>query len=268
MGIEEYFGDAAKIALMQRSAALYQLVKGDPRFAYYGRLVALGGPDHETFDMIAALAKLQGAGVCYYFPKTAVDELFARLEDAGFKTDRHEHYWGGEEAFCAARQATANQGLPDDITVRRLDDKTPPALVKEVVGLLHSCGVMPVPGSFLRGQARPGITLVAVDGSGDVVASASSIVLHHRDSTHATDVFWGMLATREDRRGERIALHLGAMAIEHMWLNEGARGFITGVRRDNRSSQALCNKLVVRDTDWIFAQCLDEAMLGGTSVTK
>ena len=77
-----------------------------------------------------------------------------------------------------------------------------------------------------------------------------------------------MLATREDRRGEKIALQLGAMAIEHMWVNEGARGFITGVRQDNRSSQALCGRLGVHDTDWIYAQCLDVAVLGGSSVTK
>jgi hypothetical protein len=37
-----------------------------------------------------------------------------------------------------------------------------------------------------------------------------------------------MLATREDRRGQRIALLLGAQAIIHMWEQHGARGFMTG----------------------------------------
>jgi hypothetical protein len=52
-----------------------------------------------------------------------------------------------------------------------------------------------------------------------------------------------MLATLEDRRGEIIALLLGAQAIVHMWERHGARGFMTGVRADNSSSQALCNRL-------------------------
>ncbi len=33
-----------------------------PRFAYYGRLVALGGPDHETFGMITCPCKAAGGG--------------------------------------------------------------------------------------------------------------------------------------------------------------------------------------------------------------
>jgi hypothetical protein len=61
---------------------------------------------------------------------------------------------------------------------------------------------------------------------------------------------------------------LGAKAIIHMWENEGAGGFITGVRNDNASSQALCAKLGVYDTEWIYAQCLDTELLGELSLTK
>ena len=268
MNEEEYFGDAAKVALMRRSRALHELLKDDPRFSYYGRVVALTGPTADMLPAMMALARMQGAGVCYYFPNSDADGLFATLQAAGFTWDRHEHYRGGEDAFRASRQVAAEMRLPDDLTVQRLDEATPTGLVREVAALLQSCGVMPVPGAFLRGRAKPGITLVAIDGSGHPVASASSIFLHHADGAHPRDVFWGMLATREDRRGEKIALQLGAMAIEHMWVNEGARGFITGVRQDNRSSQALCGRLGVHDTDWIYAQCLDVAVLGGSSVTK
>jgi len=44
----------------------------------------------------------------------------------------------------------------------------------------------------------------------------------------------------------------GAQAIIHMWESHGARGFMTGIRADNSSSQALCNKLGVRATEWII----------------
>ena len=77
-----------------------------------------------------------------------------------------------------------------------------------------------------------------------------------------------MLATREDRRGERIALLLGAQAIVHMWERHGARGFMTGVRADNAPSQTLCKKLGVCATDWIYASCIDREMFGGSSITK
>ena len=92
-------------------------------------------------------------------------------------------------------------------------------------------------------------------------------MLHHPASRRATDVFWGMLATREDRRGQRIALLLGAQAIVHMWEKHGARGFMTGVRADNASSQALCNKLGVGATEWIYASCMDREQFAG-AITK
>src|SRR5271169_829168 len=118
--------------------------------------------------------------------------------------------------------------------------------------------VMPVPGSIMRGLARRGICLVATDQNQRPVATASSYMIHHPSSPRATDTFWGMMATREDRRGERIALLLGVEAIIHMWERHGARGFMTGVKADNAPSQALCNKLGVRATDWICASCIDQ----------
>jgi RimJ/RimL family protein N-acetyltransferase len=77
-----------------------------------------------------------------------------------------------------------------------------------------------------------------------------------------------MLATREDRRGQRIAFILGAQAIVHMWERHGARGFNTGVRADNAPSRTLCEKLGVCSTEWIYAQCIDRELFGGVSITK
>jgi hypothetical protein len=34
------------------------------------------------------------------------------------------------------------------------------------------------------------------------------------------------------------------------------------------SSRALCNKLGVSATDWIYAACIDKEMFGGSSITK
>jgi hypothetical protein len=127
---------------------------------------------------------------------------------------------------------------------------------------------MPVPGSVMRGHACAGICLVATDQNGRAVATASSYMIHHPSSRRAKDAFWGMLATRNDRRGERVALLLGARAIVHMWERHGARGFMTGIRADNAPSRALCSKLGVGSTDWIYASCIDKEMFGGSAITR
>jgi len=77
-----------------------------------------------------------------------------------------------------------------------------------------------------------------------------------------------MLAPCQDRRGEKVALLLGAQAIVHVWEHYGTRGFMTGVRADNRSSQVLCRKLGVNPTDWINGSCIDKELFGASSVTK
>jgi Acetyltransferase (GNAT) family len=265
---DEFFGAPDRIALSRRSANLWRLLSDNPRFGYYGRLVALSEPGPDTADILSAMARLQGAAVCYYYPAGDAAALFAELEARGLKTDRHEHFRGGDAALAASREVERDFAFPPDLAIKVIDADTPREFVADVAELCQSCDVMPVPGSIMRGQVRTGICLAAIDRDGRVVATASSYMNHHPASSHATDAFWGMLATRQDRRGERIALLLGAKAIAHMWERHGARGFITGVRANNASSQALCIKLGVTSTNWIYAECMDKELFGGASLTK
>lgn len=73
---EELFGSPDKIALMKRSAALWSLLEDNPRYAYYGRLVALSDPAQDMSEILIALAQLQGAAAAYYVPKASADGLF------------------------------------------------------------------------------------------------------------------------------------------------------------------------------------------------
>ena len=269
MSIEdEFFGSPERINLSRRSLDLWRLLRDDPRFAYYGRFVALSGAREDTADILAALARVQGAAVGYFYPAADAEALFAELEARGLATDRHEHYFGGEEAVVAGRKVLSEHTLPSDLTVSVVDADTPAGLVRAIAELSLACDVTPVPGMAMRGGLQKGVCLVALDDNGQPVATASSYVLHHPSSPRSTIVFWGMLATREDRRGEKIGLVLGAQAIVHMWERHGARGFMTGVRADNASSQALCAKLGVSLTDWVYASCVDRTQFGGGSITK
>jgi len=265
---DEYFGYPDRISLVRRSASLWRLLRENPRYAYYGRVVALSDPGPDTVDILSATTRLQGAGLVYFYPAAAAQGLFVQLEDKGLATDRHEHFWGGDAALVASRRAQEDLALPADLKISAIDASTPRELVRDVAELCQSCDVMPVPGSIMRGQVLKGICLVATDQDARPVATASSYMIHHPSSPRAKDAFWGMLATRKDRRGEKIALYLGAKAIIHMWDLHGARGFMTGVRADNLSSQALCNRLGVTATDWIIASCIDKAMFAGSSITK
>jgi hypothetical protein len=265
---DEYFGDPARIGALEQAAALWSLVRANSRYSYYGRTVGLSGPSSETANELAALARLQGAGTCYYCPKETADELSAQLAGMGLDFDRHEQYRGGAEAYAAARGVLAGWRLPDDIKVIELSSESEAGLVAEVAAMSAAEGVMPAPGSVMRGVSIPGVVFVAIDRMGKPVGSASSRRMFHRDHARGTDVFWGALTTRPERRGQKIGLILGAMAIIRMWETHGARGFITGVRQDNVSSQRLCMKLGVCDTEWVLAHCIDTNVLGSNRYTK
>ncbi len=265
---EEFFGSPERIKVARRSAHLWTLLRHSPRYAFYGRLVALSDPGADTAEILTSMARLQGAAVSYYFPASGFGALSDELAARGLAVDRHEHYRGASAAMEASRRMLAAHRLPADLHLSAIDAATPAALVASVAELCQACDVMPVPGSIMRGLSVKGVCLVAQDRAGQPVATASSYMMHHPESPHATDAFWGMLATRNDRRGEKIALVLGAQAILHMWEKHGARGFMTGVKADNSSSQALCNRLGVGATDWVYASCLDKEQYGGTSLTR
>lgn len=265
---DEVFGSPEQQALARRSASLWSLLRADPRFAWYGRLVALSDSGNDPAEVLGALARVQGAAVAYFQAARNAGTLIAELEAQGFATDRHEQYWGGESALVASRAVLASHALPADLTVHAIDAATPRQAVAAVAELWLSCGVMPVPGTVMRGNGPAGICLVALDRHARPVAAASSYLMHGSGSPHATDAFWGMLATREDRRGEGVALRLGAQAIVHMWERHGARGFMTGVKAGNASSQAVCRKLGVGPTDFVYASCMDRSQFGASSVTR
>ena len=264
----ELFGSADQVALMRRAKSSWTLVLDDASYSFYGRMVSLCNPGIDAPDRVGALARLQGATSCQYYPAAQASRLSAALDARGIRTSRYEQCWGGEDAVAASRRLLDQHSLPDDLTVVTVDADTPPAQVADLAQLSLDCEVMPVDGSPMRGLSRRGVCLLATDLDGKAVATASSYLSNHPSSPHATDAFWGMLATRQDRRGERIGLLLGARAIVSMWETHGARAFTTGVEKDNSASMPLRSRLGVIVSDWVFIGCIDPGTFAGSSITK
>ncbi len=265
---DEVFGSAEQIKLQHRAQRLWTLVRHDPRFSFYGRMVSLSEPSDAALEEVSALAHLQGATSCQYLNADSANTFCERLRSMGINTSRYEQCWGGEAALAASRRLLEDHAMPRDLTVGAVNNSTPPALVAEIAELSLSCGVMPVPGSAMRAVSRSGICLVATDQDGRAVATASSYMSHHSSGRRAADAFWGLLATREDRRGEKIALLLGAQAMIWMWETHGARAFTTAIKADNEASMALCGKLAVKRSEWAIVGCIDPEIFTDASITR
>ncbi len=265
----EFFGTQPHVLMMKRSRDLWLLLKDNPIYSNYGRMLSIvGSQGGDDAERLAALVRLTGAGSFHYYPADKSDALVAKLNDMGLSAGRWEKQWGGEDAYKAAKTIIANASLPSDLKVVRLSKDTPATLVRETAQLSMDCGVMPTPGFSMRGITYKGICLAAVDETGRPVATASSYKNMHPESAFANDGFWGALATHPDRRGEKIIGVLGAMALAHMWEEHGVRGFFTAVKKGNDGSMAVCAKQAVLPTEWTAVAATDPNHFGDTALTK
>jgi len=123
-------------------------------------------------------------------------------------------------------------------------------------------------GRVMRGLDIPGVTLAAIDGAGNPVASAWGYKCYHAQSGFADHAFWGGLSCRQDPRGQRIALILGAMSIVRLWDEFHVRGFCTGVAKGNMASLSICKKLGVLPTKYVGFGVTDPALFQGGSLTR
>ncbi|MBF9031083.1 GNAT family N-acetyltransferase [Rhodobacterales bacterium HKCCE3408] len=261
MAYTELFGSPAHRALLRRGEDVWRVVQAHPRYAYYGTVVSLSDPGDDTAEIMASLARLQGIGMCFYYPKNDVAALLGDLEAKGLRTAQSWFHRGGQAAYEASKALLHGSPPPEHLTITRLDGSTPNSLIKATIELCQKCGLSSMPGEVMRGRVIPGVNFVATDSSGVPVATAGSYAMHAPHTPRATEAFWGVLATREDHRGQGLAARLGAMAIEHMWETKGMRAFNTGIKPENLASQAACAKLGVLNTEWVTAFCYDDARL-------
>ncbi len=266
---DEIFGSPAHVALARRTRELWALIGNDPRFGSYGRnVVVVGDQGADMAPLMVAISRLTGNCGSHYYPAERADALMAELAGAGQETGRWLHCCGGQKAYDLCKAIVADVALPDDLRVTRLSADSPASLVRATAELSFACGVAQMPGRYMRGMAAPGICLVAVDADGDPVATGSSYRYTHPDSPYPDYAFWGALVTRPDRRGQKLAMILGARAIVHMWENHGVRSFSTGIKADNAASLAVCAKQGVVPGDWVFVANTDPELFEGGAFTR
>lgn len=263
-----YFGSETQKGLQFRSDRLWSLLKSDPQYSCHGRSVALADATPDNLKHQIALAQLLGAGAAEGVEIADVDARKAAVEAAGLQTDQYTQWRGGTAVLDAARAVTAARRLTDDLVVHTTDATTLTEDLEKLDGLTQRCEVLLPMASFLRGHEQPTVCLYAKDSAGRVVGASASVVQYHPDHAKGQEAWWGMLATDPERRGEGIALVMGAMCILEMHKRFGTADFMTGIREGNGPSEALCSKLGLQPTSQVFLIALDPAIFGAGRVTK
>ena len=265
-----FFGSPDQQAMARRGADLFVLIGGDPRFAWYGRNVTLVDLTLDDLDTFEALVRLQGATAGYRVRRDLEEDLTAALEARGLRADVFGFSLSPDDRSVEKARAVLREfRLPEDLEVRLLGPDSPDEAVEAFAEITLMADVLPPPESVLRGHSRRGVALVARErGSGRPVGSAASFASYHPDSAMSDTSFWGMLATHPDRRGEKIALVLGAQAMVTMFERTGIGKFSTGIRDDKIPSTRLCEKLGVVRSDYLILIGMDPNAFRDARVTK
>lgn len=269
MAQDEYFGKDDQRAVLRRGKALAELLRDDPRFSYYGRTVGLVTPEDGSVDELAALARVQGNSNYSAVPVADVPALVSALEKRGLIPLHYARWEGTDTPLTAAREVVDTLAMPQDITVHRMDASTSEAHMDSFAQMALGCGVLPLSGAAMRGLLHPSVCLYACDAAGAVVScAAASAFAHTAHGGFGDQAWWGMLATDPSRRGERLALILGAQVLIEMASEYGYRRFMTGVEPGNAPSEAVCTRMGLAPGDYAIIGCADPQSLASGRMTK
>lgn len=241
---DEVYGTSDQQAMLRRGRALHDTLGPDPRFTYYGRTVGIARPQDADIDMLERLAFLQGASHFAAVPQQQVASVATRIAERGLSVTLYPRWTGQHQALAAARAVLAATPLPADLSTVTITERSPASDLDRLAEVAAVSGVLLPSGAVMRGQLKPGLAIIAVDRTGRAVSCAGAASFHHPEHpTLGGQSWWGMLSTHPDRRGERIALVLGAMALLDMHERFGCADFMTGVQAGNRPSEAICSRL-------------------------
>ena len=198
---------------------------------------------------------LQGVGICDSVPSWHIEYRSSALEKLGLKVEQLEIFRGGNHTITSARSIVSARNLPEDLELLYIDEYTSKSVLQRIDAFTQYHGASLPMESFLLKPGTRSVCVATLDGDGKVVGTSAAGAHFHRNHSRCDEAFWGMLATREDRRGQGIALLLGALCMLAMNERHGFDKFITCVKKGNTPSERLCAKLGLKpnDTSVVFA---------------
>jgi GNAT superfamily N-acetyltransferase len=256
-GEHAYFGSSDNQHIQRNAEAIWELIRNDPRYCCHGRAVSLAEGFEENIQLQASLALLQGVGICDSVPAWHLEYRRSALEKLGLKVEQLEVFRGGNHTIISARSVVSARNLPEDLELIYIDEDTSKSVLQGIDAFTQYHGASLPMESFLLKPGTRSVCIAALDGDGKVVGTSAAGAHFHRNHARCDEAFWGMLATREDRRGQGIALLLGALCMLAMSERHGFDKFFTAVKKGNTPSEGLCSKLGLKPNDTSVVIAID-----------
>jgi len=262
-----FFGNDDQKRMQRTAHWLWPLMRDDPVYGYGGRIVGVDDPSEPQIEAMTSLARVQGATEGHYIAENRESELTKAFVDQGLKVDRWDQVDGGESAIKACAQVVDRYSMPTGYRLCELTEKTQVEVLDRFSETALSCGVMPPATPVLTGQTRNGVAFYIEAPDGSVSACSGAVMRNHPSSAFSDASWWGMLATRDQDRGNGFSLYLGAVAAITMHRRYGAKRFYTGVRKTNDASRHICERLGLTYNGYVDLGILDPSLFAGGRYT-
>ena len=263
-----FFGSEAQQRMQRSAHMLSPLLEDDPAYGTEGRMWGIDGPELSQVDKVASLASLQGATVNHYVLKSREAEFATDYAQRGFSNDRWDQFMGRRAFLEICSDYVSEVTLPTHYQLHQIGPETPTRILTALEVTAKAGGVLPPMTPVLFGQMRKAVYFCLEAPDGGVAACAGSCLRNHPESAFGHAAWWGMLATRDQDRGQSLSLYLGALAALHMNEIFKVEEFYTGVRSDNAVSRHVCQKLGVYDSEYACLAILDPSAFGEGGYTK
>jgi RimJ/RimL family protein N-acetyltransferase len=252
----EFFGDEAQIDRQRRYFRLWPFLSAHPRLSFVGRAIGIEDPALDEVETLVGLAMELGFLAILFVKATIASALQVALEERGLNVGIWQQLVSAEWTHSLCRSVLASRSLPPGYRIERVAAVTPAERLQAYQGLMQRCGVAPLPGCILRGQAMPAVAEMILSPKEEVLATGVTVMRHNPNGSNGKAAHVGFLATDPAQRGQGFAQLLLARVILASFEAFAAEFVYTGVRADNAPSQRVCRACGLEDSGMV---CLGAA---------
>jgi len=236
----ELFGNEEDTAVQRAVYRLWPVLSAHPKLCTNGRTLGFCDPSSEDVPIILELAKAFGRIGVYFTTPEVVEQVRLAAIQERLETAQGWLTLNAKTDAAKLCEGIIAQNNPQGYDLLRIANDTPGETISEFQSLQEESGVAPVPGYFMRGNAKPCVSIAATDPHGHVVSTALAIKTYHPECRYKDWVHVGYLSTRKELRGRGLSKYLLAQVIADAFERLGAHYVWTGVKHDNEPSKSVC----------------------------
>lgn len=230
------FGNDLQRKLQAAALANVREYRDTPGAVFAARMAGTDDPDKFGWDRIEGVLDDEGAITFRMIPIDQCAEVEQRLKEIGCTISWWDVFDGPADEVRAACEKIAGRPRAEFALIEpsASDDA---AVFERVQAFMAKSGVAPYPMQVLSGGMGPAaLVALATPDDGSIAATAFSYFPYNRYSAHAKAAWAGLVAVREDLRGQGLGAYVNALVLKKAIEELGAERVQEFARTSNIAS--------------------------------